>query len=268
MRRHQLFEIHEQPWLPNVWRELFQLSLGRAVSLMKAIEGFSDRFRRFLEDARPASVLELASGSGELSVELWRHLFEGENGEVGRVPRLVLSDLFPNEVGFSRFKKLYPRWVDAVDEPVDALAAPVAEDQALMMLEGLHHFSPEQLRQMFRHAEEHSRGFVAFETTRRQWKNIGMVLLTAPTTLLIAGFMVRPFRLRNLLWGLLLPVVPALLVIDGILSNLRSYTVEEFRDLVGEGNDVFVWEVDEVVVQKAMGLKAIYVIGWRKHGQG
>lgn len=262
MRRRQLFELHEQTWLPDIWRELFQLSLGRAVSLMKAMEGFSERFRRFLDDAHPESVLELASGSGELSVEFWRYLFEGKEG--ANVPRLVLSDLFPNHVGFSRFKKAYPQWVDALEEPVDALAAPVAEDQALMMLEGLHHFTPEQLRKMFRHAETHSRGFVAFETTRRKWANIGMVMLTAPTTILIAAFLVRPFRLKNLLWGLLIPVVPALLVIDGILSNLRSYTLAEFRDLVGEGTDDFAWEVDEVVVQRAMGLKAIYVIGWRK----
>lgn len=262
MRRVHGIELHEQPWFPRVWRELFQLSLGRVVSLIGPFKGAIEPFRALCRTAKPTAILELASGSGELSVSFWKDVC-AESEELDSVP-LILSDLFPNRDAYHRFVAAHPGRVECIDEPVDALDPPAGEDRVWMMLEGLHHFTPDELRTLFGKATERAAGFVAFETTQRSWKNIALVLLTAPTTVFITSCLVRPFRWRNLLWGLLLPVVPFTMVFDGVMSNLRSYTHEELWDLVDSAGEGFSWRIEGIPAPGAGGLEITCIFGVRE----
>ena len=63
MRRYHLWELHEEPWYPTVWRSHFQLTLGRIGCLLRPLDGFVENFRKFLQRVRPKSILELCSGS-------------------------------------------------------------------------------------------------------------------------------------------------------------------------------------------------------------
>ena len=66
-----------------------------------------------------------------------------------------------------------------------------------------------------------------------------------------------------MVWGLLIPVVPLMALFDGIVSNLRTYTVEELAAFTRE-IDVpgFVWEVGAVDMP-GVPLKATCVFGYR-----
>jgi hypothetical protein len=84
------------------------------------------------------------------------------------------------------------------------------------------------------------------------------------TAACIIAFLLRPWRLSNLIFGLLLPVVPLALAFDSIVSNLRTYTVDELRAMVAsiDAPD-FAWEVDTVPVD-GMQLRSTYLLGWRR----
>jgi hypothetical protein len=65
----------------------------------------------------------------------------------------------------------------------------------------------------------------------------------------------RPFQWRRLLWTYLLPVVPIVAVWDGFVSNLRTYSVGELNDLVGQvADDRYQWRIGKV---RSLGLSRV-----------
>jgi hypothetical protein len=71
------------------------------------------------------------------------------------------------------------------------------------------------------------------------------------TTALIAGGpllalgvvpWILPFRWSRLAWTYLLPAIPLVVLWDGIVSCLRSYTVPELRALAAAAGEGYAWE--------------------------
>jgi hypothetical protein len=63
---------------------------------------------------------------------------------------------------------------------------------------------------------------------------VPMVVFT-PLLVLFATPFIRPFRWRRLLWTYLLPAVPLTCWWDGVVSQLRAYTVPELERLASLG---------------------------------
>jgi hypothetical protein len=108
-----------------------------------------------------------------------------------------------------------------------------------------HHFDPEAARAMLADAFERREGIAVFEgATRHAWT---LVAVTAvPFLGIAAALAARPVRWERILWNCVIPVVPAILWIDGILSCLRSYSVEDLRELVeGLSAPDYSWQIGE-----------------------
>lgn len=57
----------------------------------------------------------------------------------------------------------------------------------------------------------------------------------------------RPFRWRRLLWTCLVPLYPAAMLWDGLVSNLRAYSVDELRELTASIDVAgYEWEVSRL----------------------
>jgi len=262
MRRLHLIEFHEQPWYPAVWRQLFQRSMGRAMSLMGALDPVAEDFRTFLETLEPDAVLDMCSGSGELSVSLWRSITAAFPKE--RRPALMISDLYPNPEAFSVFKKAHPGEVDFYPRSVSVLDPPSDAPRVRTMFNSLHHFRPDEVRTILRNVTENADGFAAFEVTRRTWRNLAEACLLVPVlSAFFTAFKLEPIRFKNILWGLLVPVVPLTTAVDGFVSNLRTYTVDELTEFTQEiDHPDFTWKIGLADVPNSK-LKATYIFGWR-----
>ena len=265
LRRLHLIELHEQPWFPAKWRCHFQLALGRVGSLTRALDPLAERFQQLLARTRPTRVLELCSGSGEYGVSFWQRVASALAAEDR--PQLVLSDLYPNLANYRLLKEEHAD-IDYLPGPINALDPPQDVGGVWMTIESLHHFHPEEVCTILRQAAEHTDGFAAFEITQRSWRNFLTVLVGVPlTSVVLCTVLLRPFRWHHLLWGLLLPVVPFTLLFDGLVSNLRSYSVEELQEITAAvGATDFSWEVGTEVIPKTGGLRATYLLGWRESG--
>lgn len=257
-QRWPLFEFHEQPWFPDVWRKLVQRALGRSIGHLHVWGAAVDLLTTFLERSRPNSVLELASGSGELSTGVWHRLAASQ----GHTPDLVLSDLYPDPEAFAARRTQSPDRVRSVDRSVDALDPPHDPQRAWLMLQSLHHFSPSQVSHLLRNATQNSAGFLAIESTRRNPLHTLAVLLATPLFVWVTCTL-KPFHWRHLLWGLLIPVVPLTLVVDGILSNLRSYSTQDLETLASQLDDTMHWEVGTAKVPHLPGFRMVYLMVWR-----
>jgi hypothetical protein len=70
---------------------------------------------------------------------------------------------------------------------------------------------------------------------------------------------IRPFRWSRMLWTYLLPVVPFTLLIDGLLSCLRSYSLDDLRELTeGLGGEDYRWETGN---ERGGRIGIVYLIG-------
>ena len=59
-------------------------------------------------------------------------------------------------------------------------------------------------------------------------------MLLVPLLVLFVTPLIRPFRWRRLVLTYLIPVLPLAILWDGLVSALRTYSVEEMKDLVSE----------------------------------
>jgi len=255
-RRH-LIELHEQAWFPEVWRDLFRAGLGKAFVLFGLSQELSRGLSHFLDVARPTEVLDLCSGSGEVSVDAWRSAQAGRE----RYPAsLFLSDLFPDINHWSQ----HSHDVGFIASRVDMHRLGGELPRVRMMLNSLHHMSPEELHELLHETARSADGFFASDRNARNWREMFLTVCVVPiAAAFITAFVIRPFRLRNVLWGLIIPVIPLVALFDGLVSNLRSYTVDELRLLVMDGPSTFIWEVGET--PGGRGVPAMtYVIGIRR----
>jgi hypothetical protein len=156
-----------------------------------------------------------------------------------------LTDKFPNRAAFETIQTASGNGVDFCLRPVDAMDVPAELIGLRTMFSSFHHFSPVDARAILQNAVNAKQGIAVFEITKRTASAAGMMFLWSLTPFLFAPTM-RPFRWSRLFYTYLLPLVPLVLLFDGLVSCLRTYRVEELRTLVEDlGTTEYVWEIGE-----------------------
>ena len=261
MRRLTLFELHEQPFYPKLWREMFQDGLSMAAVKLRIYAAVAEAFSRFLSQTRADRVLDLCSGAAEPILQLRESL--GPPLEEPDKVKFVLSDLFPPVERFRRLAATHPEAIEFYSEPVNALHPPDGAPRVRTLFSAFHHFPPGKAREILRDAALHADGIAIFETTERRWSHILQCLLLFFPAVVICGFSLRPYRLSHLLWGALIPVVPLTAVWDGVVSCLRTYSVIELEEMTRsiESPD-FEWEAGALPMPGS-SLRVTYLFGRR-----
>jgi hypothetical protein len=144
---------------------------------------------------------------------------------------------------------------------VNALCVPPELAGFRTLFSSFHHFKPAEARALLRDAVASRCGIGIFEgTQRRPIVMLGMLLTTLLVWLITP--LIRPFRWEQLLWTYLLPVVPLVVLFDGIVSCLRTYTVTELAAFTAElSGSGYAWEVGEARVQGLLS-PVTYLIGY------
>jgi hypothetical protein len=123
-----------------------------------------------------------------------------------------------------------------------------------------HHLHPEEAREVLENAVDHAAGIGVFEYTERNWLIWTLPVLLIPLFVWVCTPFIRPFSWRRLLWTYLLPVVPVVAMWDGLVSNLRTYSVTELGKLVEQiGSQRFHWRIGRI---RSIGPSRVtYLIG-------
>jgi hypothetical protein len=127
------------------------------------------------------------------------------------------------------------------------------------MFTSFHHFPPEEARAILQNAVDAREGIGIFEIPRRAPSTIGLTFAFI-FMLFVCTPWIRPFRWLRLFWTFVLPIVPFVLLFDGVVSCLRAYRPQELREMVGKlaAND-YVWEIGEHSTGK---MPITYLIGY------
>jgi hypothetical protein len=70
-----------------------------------------------------------------------------------------------------------------------------------------------------------------FEIPDRRWVTLVSLCLLTPLLVIVTTPFIRPFCWRRLLWTYVVPLVPLTCLWDGIVSQLRAYSVSELKSL-------------------------------------
>lgn len=238
MRRQPWFEMHDSPWFPGYLRDLVTEALETIWNQNGTYRPIAGRLRDALRRAQPEQVVDLCSGGGGP----WTGLYAEVAG--GRRLDLRLTDLHPNARLLER-AAADGNGIRAHAAPVDATRVPATLRGFRTMFSSFHHFDPEQARAILADAFRQRQGIAVFDAARPTAKTI-LAVTGVPVLAVWAALTARPFRWSRFFWSCIVPAVPLVLWVDGVLSCLRSYTEQDLQELIsGLSAPDYRWETGE-----------------------
>jgi hypothetical protein len=250
MPRVQAFEWMDQPWLPEAVRDALTDCLRGAEAFTRLFDHALPLLTGVLRRHGRRDIVDLAAGSGGPMVRLFPRLREASVADT-----LTLTDLYPRPGAISPSPGL--RYLP---EAVDATAVPADLPGLRVICNALHHLPPDAARALLADAARHGEPVLVLEALARRptamVAAIGVAALAWPL-----GPLYRPWRASRaaLCWPL--PIVPLLLVWEGVVSCLRCYTPDELHALAADaGPPGWRWSHGEIATG-FIGAKVRWFLG-------
>jgi hypothetical protein len=147
---------------------------------------------------------------------------------------------------------------------VDATKVPPELRGFRTMFTSFHHFQPDEARAVLQNAVDARQGIGIFEVTRRAPTAIALMFLWALLPFLFTPW-IRPFRWSRLVFTYVLPLIPLVLLFDGVVSCLRTYRPHELKEIIAKLTAAeYQWEVGERF-NSAGRVPIAYLIGHPRH---
>jgi len=233
--------VSDHRWCPESVRAIVTDYLQFGAKKWKMDAAIVSLLRRALEHAGVHQVIDLCSGSGGP----WLHIIRDLEGE-GFPVKVLLTDKYPNAQAFKSARVVFGGLFDFCSEPVDAAHVPASLVGFRTIFSAFHHFHPPVASAILQDAVNRQQGVAIFEITQRTPWAVFNFFLTSLLVPFCVPF-IRPFRWSRLVWTYLVPVAPAVILFDSLVSCLRTYSPDELRCLAqGTGAKGYTWEVGEI----------------------
>ena len=257
--RVHFFEIHEQPWLSNSIRQgvtdgLF--TVWKTFFWENTIPHLND----LLDKSDTQTIVDLCSGSGG-PLPLAADTLQEKHHHL----KVFLTDLYPNKSWINPVQgkahiQYHQASVNAQDVPKDLKGLRT-------LFEAFHHFRPDGAVAILKDAVAQKQPIAIFEFQKRDVLDtlFSPLLLILPVSIILSCIQ-KPFSWSKLFWTIV-PVIPFILIFDGIVSVLRTYSTDELADLAQQaGSDGFRWEVRETR-DRGFG-RMTCLVGWPDSDDG
>jgi len=225
MNRLHLFEIEDQKWFPaflrNYTTDFLQFLSNKTKMYRPIVSVLSD----IIEKTGEKQIVDLGSGGG--GGLLWL------NSELKKTfpdLKIILTDYYPNIPAFEETKKKSGNF-EYVAEQVDARNGPHKLKGIRTQFLSFHHFKKEDAKAILQDAVDSGCAIAIFEAQERSFLSI-LAMIFSPVTVLLTTPFIKPFEIGRIIFTYLIPIVPLVVFWDGIVSALRTYSVEEMTDLV------------------------------------
>jgi hypothetical protein len=245
-----LFEFGDQQWFPQLLRDAETAYLATSYRLLPLLlQQWAERISTVLHAGEPAEILDLCSGVGgpmPLIIE--------ELKKRGYQAQVRLTDLYPNPKITSHPSVVW------LAEPVDATRVSPKLAGVRTMFSAFHHFRPDAAKAILKDAFDRRRATCIFESGSRTLLMAGMMIGVPVAVLALMPF-ARPFRWTYLAFTYLIPLVPLILLWDGMVSILRLYSTEQMKKLTEDLQAPdYAWEIGGIQVRGIPG-RLPYLVG-------
>jgi len=226
-RRWRFVEVAELPWCPVPIRDGVTDYLQHVIDRTQPYARVAPVLRDILERQRGepgarSHVVDMGAGGGGP----WRALSRALGDHV----HVTLTDAYPNRPAFRALERETEGRIQGDPTPMAADAIPHELPGVRTMFSAFHHLAPDDAVQLLRRTVRAGHPIAIFEATRRDPVAILLTLLT-PLLVLLMTPAIRPFRWSRLLFTYLLPFIPLVVLFDGVVSCLRTYSPEELLAL-------------------------------------
>jgi hypothetical protein len=256
MRRTHLFEWEDFPWFPSSWRDAGTSFLELAVRVSGHAAMLAPKVEEVLQATGKRQLVDMCSGGGGpmpiVVAELKRRGVEVD---------ATLTDLYPNVPAFERAAARSDGAIGYRATPVDATAVPAELDGMRTMFNAFHHLRPATARAVLADAVKQGRPIAIFEVVSREPVTL-IAMLLVPLNFIFSLPFLRPFRWSWLFFTFVIPVLPAFVLWDGVVSWLRIYSEPELRELADsiETPPGWVWDIGKIKLGKTPA-HATYLVG-------
>ena len=241
MQRKSWFEIHDHPRFPGFLRDFVTEALEAIWGAMNVYRPIVPTLKYAMDAAGSHKVVDLCSGGGGPWIGLQQDL-----ASAGYPVEVHLTDLYPNQRAFDKVSQQSLHTITSYPEPVDATCLPEGFTGFRTIFSSFHHFDPPNARAVLADNFHRKEGLAIFDAAERSIPVIAGTLFLPLLTLILAPG-IRPFRWSRLLWTYLLPVIPMVIGLDGVLSCLRSYSRADLAELTeGLNSDNYSWKIGRV----------------------
>ncbi|MDQ3016206.1 MAG: hypothetical protein M3R25_05740 [Bacteroidota bacterium] len=216
-------ELEDSPHFPT-WLRNFQTEfIGFVVIRFSIYQAFINYIKSLSLTQQP--MTDLCSGSGEPAV----HIFQESNC----FSHLILTDKFPNKISTSNLKISY------LSQSMDVLEMKFQPGVCYTMFNAFHHFKDEDKLKIAQNMlASGSRSFFVEILEPNIFFLVKILFMTTIGNLLLTP-LVKPFSFKRLFFTYIIPVNILTISYDGIVSVLKSRTVEGYRKLfIGHGDKI------------------------------
>ncbi len=254
MKRIHAFEFEDLSWFPKNLRNYMTDFLQFGANTFDMYKSVVPVLDKGIKSAGNHKIIDIASGGGGGLLKLAEHLKQ-EHPNL----KIILSDYYPNLNAFKRTKSKMPDIFDYIEYPVNAMDVPTDVKGFRTQFLSLHHFKREDAKAILQNAIDCNQPIGIFEAQQRNIKSLIPMLLSPITVLLMTPF-IRPFKLGRLLFTYLIPILPLFILWDGVISVLRTYTIDELKQMISSLNNSnhFDWEIE---ISKGKPSEILYLLG-------
>jgi hypothetical protein len=259
MHRVHLIEFHDQQWFPSFLRDYVTDALQFGFNLFKVYGPITPLLQRVLDSTGIHSIVDMCSGGGGPWLDLARKLNSRKPTGDSSDLRICLTDKYPNLDAFQKVSEASGNQITFYSGSVDATAVPRELNGLRTMFTSFHHFLPEEARAILQDAIDAGESIAIFEIPHRGPATItltfGFVL-----ALFVGTLWIQPFSWSRLFWTYVIPIVPFVLLFDGVVSCFRTYGPQELCEIVARlAATGYRWEIGEYPTGKT---PITYLIGY------
>lgn len=256
MKRKHLFEFNDLGWVPAFLRNMETDFLRYYSTKFNPYAPMIPKLKRVLESLNCRDIIDMCSGGAGPTLLIQEQLRTREDYQV----TVTLTDKFPNLKAFQSAANESKEMIKFIETPVEATDVQANLTGFRTMFASFHHFREDKAKKILEDAVKKREGIGIFEFTDRSFALFSAMALTPIFMWLITPF-IKPFRLKRLLWIYLIPVLPLMATWDGIVSNFRTYSCNELRNLTDKiASDNFTWEIGKE--RSLGGYKITYLLGY------
>lgn len=258
LNRIQLFEFGDQKWFPQVLRDYTTDFLQFVATKLDVYRPIVPIIEKGLSKTPNPKIVDLASGAGGGWLNLRKYLIK-------KYPnlRVTLTDVYPNLDALGSVAARGGETFEFMPTAVDARSvSPNMKGMRTLFL-SLHHFCPKDATLILQSAVEAQSPIAVFELQERSAKSIIAMLLSPLNVLFSTPFIGSSFKLSRFLFTYLIPIIPLVVLWDGVVSALRTYDENQMQQLIEATPQYqnFEWEVGRITHK---GLPILYLLGYPK----
>ncbi|MEQ9467258.1 MAG: hypothetical protein RLN88_07585 [Ekhidna sp.] len=259
MKRLHLFEFGDQKWFPDFLRDYETDFLQFLANKTKMYEPVIPLLDDLIQRSNARQIIDLGSGGGGGLLRINKELRKTYPDL-----KIILTDLYPNYKAFE-YSKSRADNIDSIDVPVDARKMSYELKGIRTLFLSLHHFKEEDAITILQNAVTSDQPIAIFEAQERSFSSL-LAMFLSPVTVLLTTPFFRPFKVGRIIFTYLIPIVPLVVWWDGIVSVLRTYSINEMDKMLLHVKNSYLYDWGIGKIKSGPGV-IIYLIGVSKTRQ-